>query len=469
MKEKRMKSSQHNTSLSVATTLAQVVDWSQQLVRLHQRIAPRFARSEPRQRALAYLQGLLSPLERKSSWQLAEHAREATPYGMQHLLADAVWDADLLRDDLRAYAIEHLGVLQLILALDESSFPKQGRHSAGVKSQWCGCTGQVENCQVGVFLSLCTALGHTLIDRELYVPADWIDDRPRCKQAGIPDSRSFQTKPELATLMLTRFLQACPDTPVTWVVADSVYGGNPDLRAFLEQRHLPYVLAVSCQEPVVLALPDGSCRRLETGAVPDLLASSLLWQPLSIGDGSKGPRLSDWARLPLLHQGRDDGQHFLLIRRSREDPSLLWFFLTTAPAGTTLSAMAAAWGARWHIEEDFEAGKDLGLDRSQVRRFTAWYRHITLVLLALAFLRGLCAHLASPETSSSPATDQKLEADLLLIPLTPREVRHLLASLLWPPPSSPPFILGWSLFRRQHQACARWFHARRRAQRLDTG
>ncbi len=452
-----MKPSQHNTSLSVATTLAQVIDWSQQLARLHQRIAPRFARSQPRQRALAYLKGLLSPTERKSSWQLAEHAGEATPYGMQHLLADAVWDADLLRDDLRAYVIECLGTQNAILAIDETSFPKQGQHSAGVKPQWCGSTGQVENCQVGVFLTYATPQGHTLIDRELYLPADWIADRPRCQAAGILDTRGFQTKPELAITMLARFLQACPTLPLSWVVADSVYGGNPDLRAFLEDRHLPYVLAVSSQEPVVVCLPDGSCRRLESGAVPELLGPALRWQSLSMGEGTKGERLSDWARLPLLHQGRDDGQHWLLIRRSHSDPSLFCFFLAFAPVGTSLQTMVAACGARWHIEEDFEAAKDLGLDHYQVRGFTPWYRHITLVLLALAFLRGLCA--LSP---SAPAPPPALE----LAPLTPREIRRLLAQLLWPAPTSAPFVVGWSAWRRRHQCLARFFHTQHR---LHTG
>ncbi|MGB8343484.1 MAG: IS701 family transposase [Ktedonobacteraceae bacterium] len=449
-----MKPSQHNTSPSWETTLAQVVDWSEHLVQFHQRIAARFARSEPRQRALAYLKGLLSPLERKTSWQLAEQAREATPYGMQRLLHQAACDVEGLRDDVRSYALEHLGSQNTILALDETSFPKHGRHSAGVKSQWCGCTGQVQNCQVGVFLSLCTALGHTLIDRELYVPADWLADRPRCQTAAIPDTRHFQTKPELAALMLSRFLRACPTLPVSWVLADSIYGSNPDLRAFLERRHLPYVLAVSCQEPVVLSLPDGSCRRVETGAVPLLLAASLLFQPLSMGDGSKGPRLDDWARLPLLHQGRADGQHFLLIRRCREDPSLLWFFLVLAPVDTPLSAMVTAWGARWHIEEDFEAGKDLGLDQYQVRSFTGWYRHVTFVLLALAFLRSLCV-LSPTAPLAQPAPEP--------LPLTPREIRHVLALLLWPAPSSPPFVLAWSLWRRRHQRRARFFHTQRRA------
>lgn len=448
-----MKPSQHSTSsTSVAflTTPQQVASWSQKLTLLHQRIAPRFARSEPRQRVLAFLRGLLSTMERKTSWQLAEHAREATPYGMQRLLGSAVWDVEGLRDDVRTYALEQLGTTDAILALDETSFPKQGQHSAGVKAQWCGSTGQVENCQVGVFLTYATAQGHTLIDRELYLPADWLADRPRCQQAAIPETRGFQTKPELAALMLARFLQACPSLPISWVVADTVYGGNPDLRAFLETRQLSYVLAVSSQEPVILALADGTCRLLETGAVEPLLGPALLWQPLSLGEGSKGPRLYDWARLPLLHHGQDDGEHWLLLRRSRDDPSLLWFFLAYAPAGTTLCAMVAAWGARWHIEEDFAAAKDLGLDHYQVRSWTAWYRHITLVLLALAFLRGLC----TPQ-ASAPAAPKT-------VPLTPREIRHLLAHLLWPAPSSAPFVLAWSAWRRRHQSLARFFHTQRR-------
>ena len=392
-----MKSSQLTISCLAATTLAQVTGWSEQLTQLHQRIAPRFARAEPRQRALAFLHGLLSTLERKTSWQLAEHARETTPYGMQRLLSRAVCDVEGLRDDVRSYALERLGTQNAILALDETSFPKQGRSSAGVKPQWCGSTGQVENCQVGVFLTYSPPEGHTLIDRDLYVPADWLADRSRCRQAGIPDSLGFHTKPELAASMLIRFLQACPDVAISWVVADTIYGGNPDLRAFLERRHLPFVLAVSCQEPVVLALPDGQARRLETGAVPARLGSALLWQPLSMGQGSKGPRLSDWVRLPLLQHGLDDGQHWLLVRRSRDDPSLLWFFLVFAPVGTTLAAMVSAWGARWHIEEDFEAAKDLGLDHYQVRSWTGWYRHVTLGLLALV----LQPHLGS-QASSSP-------------------------------------------------------------------
>ncbi len=180
-----MKQSQHMTSSEAKTTLTDVCRWAHALTRLHARITPRFARPEPRRRALAYLQGILSATERKNGWQLAEHAGEARPDGMQRLLSSAVWDTDGVRDDLSCYVREHLGQESAILVIDESGFPKRGNKSAGVGLQYCGTTGQVENCQVGVFLSYVTAKGHTLIDRELYLPVDWIEDRDRCRAAGI--------------------------------------------------------------------------------------------------------------------------------------------------------------------------------------------------------------------------------------------------------------------------------------------
>src|SRR5437868_8551986 len=203
-----MKLQQHTIPMGTRTTLRDVVHWEQALRQLHARIAPRFARPEPRRRALSYLQGLLSSVERKNGWQLAEQAREATPYGMQRLLSNAVWDADGVRDDLRAYVLEQLGTQDAIVVIDESSFPKRGSKSAGVQMQYCGTTGHVENCQVGVFLSYVTASGHSLIDRELYLPLSWIEDRQRCRAAGIPDAVGFQTKCELAVQMMERIDQA---------------------------------------------------------------------------------------------------------------------------------------------------------------------------------------------------------------------------------------------------------------------
>jgi SRSO17 transposase len=203
-----MQHDQHITPLFQATTVAKVCGWAQELFRLHARIAPRFARPEPRRRALAYLQGILSDTERKNGWQLAEHAREGRPDGMQRLLSSAVWDTEGVRDDLRFYAFEQLGQESAILVIDETSFPKRGQKSAGVGFQYCGTTGQVQNCQVGVFLSYVTAQGHTPISRELYLPLDWCEDRDRRRAAGIPESVRFQTKPELAVQMLERIFQA---------------------------------------------------------------------------------------------------------------------------------------------------------------------------------------------------------------------------------------------------------------------
>src|SRR5258707_9033031 len=193
-----MKQNHQTTFPGKKTTPSHVCQWTQALFHLHARLAPRFARPEPHRRALAYLKGILSDIARKNGWQLAEHAGEARPDGMQRLLSQAVWDTDGVRDDLRSYVLEQLGTESAILAIDETSFPKRGNQSAGVGLQYCGTTGQVENCQVGVFLSYVTARGHTLIDRELYVPLDWIEDPDRCRGAGIPPSHRFQTKPELA-------------------------------------------------------------------------------------------------------------------------------------------------------------------------------------------------------------------------------------------------------------------------------
>jgi hypothetical protein len=216
-KEKGMKQSQHIAARGAQTTFVEVWRWSQELERLHARIAPRFVRPEPRRRALAYLKGIVSSIERKNGWQLAEHAGEARPDGMQRLLNSAVWDADLVRDDLRAYILERLGDPQAVLVLDETSFRKRGKKSAGVANQHCGTTDRLENCQVGVFLAYASRLGHTLLDRELYLPLRWTLDRKRCQEAGIPNSVRFQTKCEQARQMIERLWKA--RIPFSWVVA----------------------------------------------------------------------------------------------------------------------------------------------------------------------------------------------------------------------------------------------------------
>lgn len=452
-----MKQPQQITPVGTKTTMVDVWKWGQELERLHTRITPRFARPEPRHRALAYLKGIVSGVSRKNGWQLAEQAGEARPDGMQRLLNSAAWDEGLVRDDLRAYILERLGDPQAVLVVDETSFPKRGKKSAGVKKQYCGTTGKVENCQVGVFLSYVSEKGHTLIDRELYLPKEWIDDAARRREAGIPNTVRFQTKCELAQQMIERLWKA--GIPFAWVVADTVYGGNLDLRTWLEAHQYSYVLAVACDEPVGVQMASGRCQMTVAEAEAILLHANH-WQRLSMSEGTKGPRLFDWAVIPMLHQWEDDGRHFLLIRRSLDNPQEKTYYFIFAPLGTTMDSMVKAIGKRWHVEEDFETGKEMGLGDYEVRDFTAWYRHITLVMIVQACLACICA--VARISTIDPSLDGGAPLTCPLLPLTIPEVRHLLALLLWPPPRSAILLLAWSWWRRCHQSRASFFHTKRR-------
>ena len=238
--------------------IEEVQGWAAGLGALHARIAGRFARAEPRRRVLAYLQGLLGNVGRKNGWQLAEHAGERTPDGMQRLLATAGWDPDLVRDDLRAYVVEHLGDPAGVLVVDETGFLKKGRTSVGVQRQYSGTAGKVDNCQLGVFLAYASGTGRAFIDRELYLPRCWTDDPDRCRAARVPADVCFRTKPQLARVMLQRALDA--GVPAGWVTADEAYGGDPALRRWLEDRGLSYVLAVKCTEPLWPAGVDAGHR-----------------------------------------------------------------------------------------------------------------------------------------------------------------------------------------------------------------
>ena len=224
-------------------TLETVRTWALWQTEVERRIGPQFARREVRWRAWAYIRGLLGPIERKNGWQLAEVNGEATPYGVQHLLGRAIWDADALRNDLRPYVVEHLGTPQGVLVVDETGFIKKGQRSAGVARQYSGTAGRVENCQIGVFLTYATPQGHLLLDRDLYLPQEWTRDKARCEAAGIPDERSFATKPQLAQQMLRRAFDG--GVPAAWVTGDSVYGDNRSLRLWLEENQRAHVMAVS--------------------------------------------------------------------------------------------------------------------------------------------------------------------------------------------------------------------------------
>ena len=358
--------------------------WKRELLRAHSLIAGLFARSEVRGRSLAYLQGLLSGCERKNGWQMAEWMGEASPYAMQHLLDRASWDADEARDRVRGYVVEALGSPDAVLIVDETGFVKKGLHSAGVKRQYSGTAGRIENSQVGVFLGYASDKGAALVDRALYVPQEWAEDRERCRAAGIPDAVEFQTKPELARQMIGRALDA--GVPVGWVAGDEVYGTDSKVRRMLEARQVSYVLAVACNQH--LWWPDFQQQRV------DAIAQSLpkrAWKRLSAGSGSKGERLYDWALVRLSEQ--QGWARTLLVRRSRGEKLEHAFYLCYAPTPkSTLALLVRVAGQRWQIEQCFETAKgECGLDHYEVRHWQGWQRHITLAMLAhavLAVLRG---------------------------------------------------------------------------------
>jgi SRSO17 transposase len=396
-----------------------VRSWSKELDALGELIAPRFARSEVRYRAQAYLRGLLGSVERKNSWQLAEVAGDSTPYGLQHLLGRANWDADELRDDLREYVLERLGDENAVLVVDETGFLKKGEKSVGVKRQYTGTAGKTENCQIGVFVAYASDLGQAFIDRELYLPEEWAQDEQRRERAGVPGQVGMRTKSELAQEMLGRALDA--GVKAAWVVADSVYGDSRRLGMFLEERGQPYVLAVSGKAYVWAALQQhrvsAVLQSLRQQGDPVLEEVAGGWKRLSAGDGSKAPRLYEWLRLPLNPTMQEGFERWLLARRSIEDPEEVSAYTVFAPEATTLDELARVAGSRWKVERGFEEAKgEVGLSHYEVRSWHGWYRHVTLALLAHAFLAATRAEgidLAPSPEKGGPKTHTKHGSSLL--------------------------------------------------------
>src|SRR3954447_20023521 len=291
-----------------------IAAWTEDFAALLAQIGPRFARSEARRHAADYLQGLLRHTARKNGWQLAETVGDGTPYGIQQFRYRAAWDPDAVRDDLRAYVVAHLGDPQGILVVDETGFLKKGDKSAGVQPQYSGAAGRTANAQIGVFLTYASPRGHTFLDRALYLPESWTDDRDRCRAAGIPDEVAFATKPAQAQAMLERALDA--GVPAAWVTADSVYGDVKYLRVWLEARPIGYVLAVSGKDTVWEA---GWRQRRISAYLADPPAEG--WERLSAGAGARGPRDYDWVRLPLAAPLVAGWRRWVLLRRSVADPA----------------------------------------------------------------------------------------------------------------------------------------------------
>jgi SRSO17 transposase len=358
-----------------------VAQWSAGFEAFAGRFAGRFTRVEPRRQMVAYLRGLLGEAERKNGWTLAESAGETGPQGMQRLLNFYAWDVDGVRDDVRAMVVAALGdAAQGVLIVDETGFVKKGTKSAGVARQYSGTAGRIENSQIGVFAAYASARGRGLIDRELYIPKEWFADRARCQDAGIADDVEFATKPQLAQRMIARAVAA--GVPFGWVTADEAYGQVGRLRMWLEDHNLAHVLAVPKSHMVISM--DLRQRRAHA-VIADLADAD--WHRLSCGNGAHGQRLYDWAAVDIRPWRQPGRGHWLLARRSITDPDEIAYYICYGPADTELTELVRVAGARWAIEECFQTAKnETGLDHYQVRRYQAWYRHITLSMAAAAFL-----------------------------------------------------------------------------------
>jgi SRSO17 transposase len=347
--------------------LAAIARYADAWKELHERIGRRFARAEARERAGRYLASLLERVPRKNGWQLAEAIGESGPRGVQRLLSAATWDTDGVRDDLRDYVIAHLGdEASGVLIVDETGFLKKGRKSCGVSRQYTGTAGTTANCQVGVFLAYASQDGAAFIDRALYLPQEWTDDRERRTEAGVPEDIQFATKVALAQRMLAHAFDA--DVPARWVVADAFYGRSHALRQWLEAREQPYALMI----PKTTAVEYQGRRERAEQLGERLRPASAL-----------GP----WSCLELSEACAVGMRRWLLVRCDAEDPDEHAYFLAYGPEETQEAELIQVCTTRWQIEEGFAQAKgEVGLDQYEVRTWEAWHRHATLCLLAHAYL-----------------------------------------------------------------------------------
>jgi hypothetical protein len=413
---------------------------------LHERIAGRFARAEPRARVQEYVTGLVTGLERKNGWTLAEWAGEVSPDGMRRLLRRADWDVDGVRDDVRAYVVEQSGDPGGVLIADDTGFLKKGIRSAGVQRQYSGTAGRTENCQVGVFLAYASQYGHALIDRELYLPESWTGDPQRCQAAGIPEEAGFTTKPRQAQAMIARAVAA--GVPFAWFTADETYGQAKWLQAWLEDQDIWYVMAIRCSG--TLTMPAGERRADELiGAVP-----ARSWQKISAGAGAHGPREYHWTRIPVRTGWKRGRGHWLLARRSLSDPGEIAYYACYGPRRSSTADLAWIAGSRWRGRRMLSAGQGRGRDGS----------------LPGALLAGLvCPHHlvhARPglaRCQQGPGGKRGIgTSDPGMIGFTLPEIRRLLNGLIQRYVPDPETVWSWSRWRRRRQYQARLCHYRQR-------
>jgi SRSO17 transposase len=376
--------------MSVAAWSGSLLKWEHELSELKGRLSPAFGRAETRASASAFIDGLLSGTTRKTGWQLAEQAGLARPYRMQSLLGRGSWSAEVLRDKVREEVISTLGDPNGVLVVDETGFLKKGTHSVGVARQYSGTAGRIENCQVGVFLAYASRLGQALIDRRLYLPEAWAGDDVRRRKAHVPEKVTFATKLQIAGELISAALDA--GAPCAWVLADALYGSDSKLRRQLEDRRQPYVLAVRSNLHLRFVTGKGFIQTDPATLADELVPDT--WKTHAAGEGTKGIRLYDWARIALPWMVDDGFERWILIRRNRNNPEERAYYLVFSRTGTALSELAGAAGLRWTIEECFQRAKEeLGLDHCEARSWHGWHRHMTLCMATAAFLARLSAQL----------------------------------------------------------------------------
>lgn len=420
-------------------------------------LAPVFSRCDLRSNAMAYLRALLMPGVSGNCWALAQAVGHDRPYRLQHLLSGAVWDEDAVRDQVRGFVASHLGEGG-VLIFDETGDLKKGVATAGSGRQYTGTAGRIENAIVAVYASYATAYGHALVDRELYVQADWFTDPERMRAAGFEAGHVFATKGQIARDQARRALDG--GLSPAWATGDEVYGRSSELREEFEQRGVGYVFAVGADFRITTS---GSVKMRADQALH--LVEPLGWNRRSCGNGSKGRRLYDWAWIATASE-----RHHLLIRRKIGDPTELAYYIAYVPDRyvCSLTDLVKVAGTRWAIEDDFQDAKQsVALDQTQVRGYRAWKRHTALALAAYALLAIASAldKAAHPAPVLPDDIDQKAPADCGMTALTVPEIQRLLttsSAQRIPARQDIDFYLAWSEWRRRHQARARWHHYRTR-------
>lgn len=376
--------------MSVSEWSGTLLEWDVELAKIKDRLGPVFRRKELKETANAFLDGLLSGVERKTGWLMAEQAGHERPYRMQSLLGRSQWDAECLRDEVRAYVREALGDASGVLVIDDTGFIKKGTHSVGVHRQYSGTAGRIENCQIGVFLGYASRHGQALIDRRLYLPKAWTNEATRCQKAHVPSDIEFATKPKIACDLISDALDA--GLPCAFVLGDAAYGSDSQIRRMLEARKQPYVLGVRGNHCLRFIVDKKVVQTNLEEIAEDLPPEE--WSRLAAGEGSKGLRIYEWAQIDLTHHTEKTWKRWAVVRRSCQDPNQKAYYLAFTRAVTELPELAGAAGLRWTIEECFQSSKDqLGLDHCEARSWHGWHRHMSLVMAAAAFLAKLSADL----------------------------------------------------------------------------